>query len=319
LHQASDNSQYTLVQLLLEYEADPNAQQNDGDTPLHHAAFRGDIKMLRILLQNSAEVNKVNYMFGRTPLHYAADCGHIDAVRLMLEYGGDTGLTDRQGKTPLDLAMTDELKDLMLSALEISDVNLTLTEDTNEIDQASAKELPSAARSECLSPITEMNSILVTSPNESCLFPPSNCGADFDDIAPDTFGKSRKSFEIVNSGCDAELFGCGASVSSFILVEPEGEKSVVPTRPTMESDPLYDWLSKLNVQYLYNLLVDAGYDDIESMVDQMRSPLPITQETLTSIGVHKPGHAIRIVIRLEEEAGLVQPRTKRRNPSQTAQ
>jgi hypothetical protein len=200
----------------------------------------------------------------------------------------------------------------MMNSLNVSDMNLSLTEDTNEIDGCSYKDIPSAQQSGILSPITEMASIMPTSPEDSDIFA-VNC--DFDDLVPDTFGKSRKSFEIINSGCGANTRMFDSGESGF-MAEPEGEKSLVPfTREIQDTDPLYEWLTRLNLQYLYNVLVDSGYDDVESMIDQMRSPLPITQETLMSIGLEKPGHAIRLVIRLEEEAGVVQARTKRRNIS----
>lgn len=62
LHQAADNSQYTMADLLLHYKADPNYQQNDGDSPLHHAAFRGDLKMVEKLLKGGGDPNLQNYM-----------------------------------------------------------------------------------------------------------------------------------------------------------------------------------------------------------------------------------------------------------------
>ena len=135
-------------------------------------------------------------MFGRTPLHYAADCGHSEAIRLMMEFGADTAVVDRQGKTPVDLATSDELKELMTTSMNISEVNFSLTDDTQDLDMMSRQGLHSAQRSEILSPINELSSAMPTSPEESNIFP---AGVDFDDIMPDTFGKSRKSFEIVDN------------------------------------------------------------------------------------------------------------------------
>ena len=86
-------------------------------------------------------------------------------------------------------------------------------------------------------------------------------------------------------------------------------------RPKFVTDPLYEWLERLNLQYLFELLSEAGFDDVDSMIEQMRSPLPITEETLKNIGIEKPGHCIRLVNRLEEEAGLSRPRTRRRQIS----
>ena len=193
----------------------------------------------------------------------------------------------------------------MTTSMNISEVNFSLTDDTQDLDMMSRQGLHSAQRSEILSPINELSSAMPTSPEESNIFP---AGVDFDDIMPDTFGKSRKSFEIVDN---VKILD---TAESWVLIEPEQERSTIPGYRT-ESDPLYEWLSALNVQYLYNVLVDSGFDDVDSMIDQMRSPLPITQDSLVDIGVDKPGHAMRIVCRLEDEAGLVDPRTRRRQVS----
>lgn len=59
---------------------------------------------------------------------------------------------------------------------------------------------------------------------------------------------------------------------------------------------------------LYEIMVDAGYDDVQSMTSQMLTPMPITEKHLTSIGITKAGHRKRIIMKLEEEAGLLTKR-----------
>lgn len=53
-------------------------------------------------------------------------------------------------------------------------------------------------------------------------------------------------------------------------------------------------------------MVAAGYDDVQSMSSQMLTPMPITEQHLRSIGIVKPGHCRRILMKLEEEAGIYQ-------------
>ena len=88
-----------------------------------------------------------------------------------------------------------------------------------------------------------------------------------------------------------------------------------PLPPAAVSKPLHDWLEKRNLEELEPVLEAAGYDDVEAMIEQMRSPLPLNEENMRAIGVIKPGLCARLIYRLEEEAGLVQKRTRRRAPS----
>jgi hypothetical protein len=88
----------------------------------------------------------------------------------------------------------------------------------------------------------------------------------------------------------------------LLAAEPDAERSGLDRRT--EATPLFFWLERLGLPQYYSLLMEAGYDDIESMVDQMRSPLPLTESTFQSIGISKPGHVIRIVLKLEEDASL---------------
>jgi hypothetical protein len=78
------------------------------------------------------------------------------------------------------------------------------------------------------------------------------------------------------------------------------------------SNPLYSWLECINIGYMFFNFVDSGYDDLESLIEQMRSPNPIHYDDLVSIGIKKPGHIYRVLVRLEEEAGYIFNRNSRR-------
>ena len=88
--------------------ADVNAKDEDGRTPLLHAAYQGNNEIAELLLANGADVNAKNEV-DTTPLHHAALYGHKETVELFITNGADVNAIiasgQYQGKTPLDLAI----------------------------------------------------------------------------------------------------------------------------------------------------------------------------------------------------------------------
>jgi hypothetical protein len=82
------------------------------------------------------------------------------------------------------------------------------------------------------------------------------------------------------------------------VVSPITEKSSV------QLYPIFYWLEKYRLEDYYEVLVEAGYEDVQIMVNQMKSPLPISDKNLREIGICRPGHRRLMVIKLEEEAGF---------------
>jgi hypothetical protein len=81
------------------------------------------------------------------------------------------------------------------------------------------------------------------------------------------------------------------------VVSPITEKSSL----AYQLYPIFYWLEKYHLEDYYEVLVEAGYEDVHIMVNQMKSPLPISDKTLRDIGVCRPGHRRLILIKLEEE------------------
>ena len=64
-------------------------------TPLHFAAHRGYLDIVKLLLKAGAEVNALeNNSSNSTPLHWAATGGHIEVVKLLVESGAELEVID---------------------------------------------------------------------------------------------------------------------------------------------------------------------------------------------------------------------------------
>ena len=69
-----------LITFLLQHEANVNAQDGKGETPLHTAARAGHFEIVQMLLHNYAVRDKRN-IYDQTPRDIAASKGHTDCVK----------------------------------------------------------------------------------------------------------------------------------------------------------------------------------------------------------------------------------------------
>ena len=104
LHEAAKHSDVAAIKKLLDADADVNAKDDEGWTPLHWAALQGNEDTVRTLLAGGAKVDTpggngemLKRPHGKgtmraenwTPLHMAAYRGNAAVVELLLAGGAD--------------------------------------------------------------------------------------------------------------------------------------------------------------------------------------------------------------------------------------
>jgi ankyrin repeat protein len=82
-----DGAETSLVKLLIEHDADPNVQLQDGDTPLMQAARLGQADIVELLLQHGAQPDARHADCGYSALMVAANAGNIASVQHLLQRG----------------------------------------------------------------------------------------------------------------------------------------------------------------------------------------------------------------------------------------
>ena len=95
-----------------------HAYSYDGWTPLHLAAFFGQLDAVRRLLQAGADVRAISRnSLANTPLHAATAGKHPDVALLLLDNGADPHVLDSGGHTPERIASENQLA-AVLRAIE---------------------------------------------------------------------------------------------------------------------------------------------------------------------------------------------------------
>jgi len=105
LHSAAFYGDLEMVQVLLEFGADVNSKNEYRITPLYFTlrGHRNDARVARLLIAHGADPNTRNE-YGLTPLHWASMYGRIEIVRLLIEHGANVEVKDDYGRAPLDVA-----------------------------------------------------------------------------------------------------------------------------------------------------------------------------------------------------------------------
>lgn len=117
LSEAAAKNDLPGVKEALKYGAHPDGITDDNYTALHAAAGNGQIEVVRLLLDNGANVNWGDFISG-TPLIMAADGGHEDIVTILLAKGANVCIK-ADGGTALDGARRQghkKIVDLLVSA-----------------------------------------------------------------------------------------------------------------------------------------------------------------------------------------------------------
>ncbi len=120
LHSAAYYGDLEMVQILLDCRADVNARAERGSTPLGFALsvpHLSDARVVRLLLGHGADPN-IQALHGLTSLHHASEKGWIEVARLLIEHGARVEVKDDDGKTPLDVTSGERWEEIIKLLLE---------------------------------------------------------------------------------------------------------------------------------------------------------------------------------------------------------
>ena len=120
---ATDWNNYMAVHLLTKIGADTDAEQMEGKAALHFASFRS-ANITQCLIESGCNVN-LQSTTGRTPLHLAVQNKQKHVVKMLLENNADVGKRDKQDRN--DRVILVRGKDKGKPAWHFVEVKKTLT------------------------------------------------------------------------------------------------------------------------------------------------------------------------------------------------
>ncbi len=102
---AAGEGQIDKVREAIKYGVNINAIDSEGNTALCFASYWGKLDVVKILLENNADLEMRSEQTGLTALLEAAHFGQFEIVKFLTESGANLNAKDRNGKTALMIAV----------------------------------------------------------------------------------------------------------------------------------------------------------------------------------------------------------------------
>lgn len=115
LHGAVYESNLEIIQTLIQFGANVNAENNCYLTPLHIAIMRNNLSAIKLLISKGADASKKIGRREETILNFATAKSDFETVQCLISLGASINLTDITGTSPLHIAA----KEGKLSILEL--------------------------------------------------------------------------------------------------------------------------------------------------------------------------------------------------------
>ena len=169
------------VKLLLERGCDVDISNKTGATPLH---ISSDLDIASRLLNAAANPNATDQN-GNIALHVAVKGRHKEWAKLLISWKGDPHLSNKNGKTPVNLAKDKEMKNILLG----KSTDATVAANSGETI-TSIKKIKTKIIANCTGTFTDGQSLLPYPPT-SVVSSPSILKRRIDKICNDSNEKPK--------------------------------------------------------------------------------------------------------------------------------
>lgn len=231
-----------------------------GFTLLVHAVVKKQHEIARFLLREGANTDIESHL-GETALHKAVDMNDLKVARLLLQHNADPNRQTSLGETPLHLAVFEGSREFAKLLLE------------NGAD-------PNVQNSHLLR--TPLHYAMEYNYKDLCKLLIANCAdlhaKDAEDNEPEDLASPLFLRSLNEQLCEVDdPLNCGKANRTSLCV----------------------FLSQCYLEQYTETLIRAGLDDLDALVTQMTTPVPISIDLLVNIGM-KTGHAKQLLCKLEQ-------------------
>ena len=259
---------------------------------LAKACRRNEVSLIEPLLNMNPDlVNKPDSEMGWCPLHRSVLCEHAESTELLLKLGADVNKPANSGEAPIHIAAKNGDTQIVRLLLEHG-------ADVNSVQKEGESALHIAAKANH----QELVQLLLRSGANRFIqdktFKKSPIDYAEDSTIRDMLSEpTTMLIDILRASNIEKIPSFRLSSNESLISKPSLRISV-----NEKLQKLLSWLKSYGLESLFKALVEAGYDDIDQMILQIDSPMPITEDTLEAIGVDKVGHRRRFLAALFENS-----------------
>jgi len=129
LHLGIMSRDIELINIILQHSEKQiiiNSRTNNGETPLHYSTNLQEIKIVKLLLENGANINLQDYEHEYNILHYAINLGSKELVKICLNNNIDINRQDIFGNTALHYTVIEGNNEIFNMLSEQKQINCNL-------------------------------------------------------------------------------------------------------------------------------------------------------------------------------------------------
>ena len=326
LFQSCELGSINIVKILLENNLDINSRNELGETPLHIAVAKNDIKLIELLLEYEPKTNIATYKDNLTVMNYAEIYGNKIIYKIIKELnqknikeeikndikdciniGMDDIDNDNKDNNSLFYSSDKNNIDVIqnfngekISIVTDSDINFT-TLNNNFNKNINGSNIYMSAQQTIINESDYNEDITPT--NKNIILFPRNKSGKKSSIKSNLYNSNNSPYKKTNNEIKyfSSSFKKKSLTNNNLLTNPSYLQSLTTCHTSIKYSKIFEFISEINLPKEYvNNLVDNGFDNLDVLISQTKNGIALTYENLRDIGIKKPGERIKILLHLEE-------------------